>query len=70
MLGNIAMQFFDELQVGATYVCQSWRVEDNERRIVCGGAIHNLDGDLIALADQELVRTDGWGMEIPQAPLA
>jgi hypothetical protein len=67
--GNIAMQFFSELRGGETYVLQSWRERDDERSVICGGAIHHQDGTLIALADQELVATDGWGMDIPIEPL-
>jgi hypothetical protein len=68
--GNIAMQFFAELRGGETYVLQSWRERDDERSVICGGAIHHLGGTLIALADQELIGTDGWGMDIPVTALA
>ena len=67
--GNIAMDFRSELSAGEPYYFQSWRVDDDDRRIVCGGSVHDADGQLVALADQELFRTDGWGMEIPEAPL-
>ena len=67
--GNIAMEFVSDLVAGQTYVLQSWRERDDEQSIICGGAIHDHNGALVALADQELVRTDGWGMEIPTKPL-
>lgn len=68
--GNIAMDFRSDLVSGETYVFQSWRERDDDRKIVCGGAVHDLDGNLVALADQDLIRTDGWGMDIPDRPLA
>ncbi len=68
--GNIAMQFIEDLQPGVSYLCQSWRERDDERSIICGGTIHHADtGRLVALADQEMIRTPGWGMEVPVTPL-
>lgn len=67
--GNIAVEFRSDLQAGQEYIFQSWRERDDERSIICGGAIHDTDGSLIVLCDQELIRTDGWGMEIPTEPL-
>jgi len=68
--GNIAAQFFEELEPGVTYLCQSWRERNDERSIICGGAIHHADTDrLVVLADQEMIRTEGWGMNVPTEPL-
>lgn len=67
--GNIAAQFFGEVRVGETYVFQSWRERDDDRSIICGGALYSSEG-LIAVADQELVRTKDWGFQIPSEPLA
>jgi hypothetical protein len=67
--GNIAMQFLADLEAGRTYLYQSWRERDDGRSIICGGAIHDTAGNLVALADQELVRVEGNGMKIPDAPL-
>ena len=69
MTGNIAAEFRGDVLVGETYVFQSWRERDDDRSIICGGALYGPNG-LVAVADQELVRTEGWGMEIPTAPLA
>lgn len=66
--GNIAAQFFEEVEVGTEYVFQAWRAHDTDRGIICGGALNTANG-LTALADQELIRTDGWGMVIPEKPL-
>jgi hypothetical protein len=66
--GNIAAEFRGDVLVGETYVFQSWRERDGNRNIICGGALYGPDG-LVAVADQELIRTTGWGMEIPTAPL-
>jgi hypothetical protein len=68
--GNIAMDFRSDLRAGDTYYFQSWRERDDARSVFCGGAVHDADGNLVALADQELIRTDGWGMQIPISPLA
>ena len=67
--GNIAAEFSDEVRVGDTYTFQSWRERDDERSIICGGALFGPSG-LVAVADQEMVRTKSWGFEVPSEPLA
>ncbi|MEC7914664.1 MAG: hotdog fold domain-containing protein [Actinomycetota bacterium] len=67
--GNIAAQFFGEVRIGETYTFQSWRERDDEKSIICGGALYGPSG-LVATADQELIRTKDWGFEVPAEPLA
>jgi hypothetical protein len=67
--GNIAAEFSDEVRVGDTYTFQSWRERDDERSIICGGALFGPSG-LVAVADQEMVRTKSWGFDVPSEPLA
>lgn len=67
--GNIAAEFFDDVKVGEKYRFQSWRESDNDRSIICGGALYGPSG-LVAVADQEMIRTKDWGFEIPSEPVA
>ncbi len=67
--GNIAAEFFGQVRVGDTYTFQSWRERDDERSIICGGALYGPSG-LVAIADQEMIRTKDWGFEVPSEPLA
>ena len=55
--------------VGEKYRFQSWRESDNDRSIICGGALYGPSG-LVAVADQEMIRTKDWGFEIPSEPVA
>ena len=58
MTGNIAAEF-GQVRVGDTYTFQSWRERDDERSIICGGALYGPSG-LVAIADQEMIRTKDW----------
>ncbi len=67
--GNIALDIQEPLHVGHRYFLDSW--VDHEvapgtfklGSVVVGGAIRDAAGRVVALADQELVRTEGFGMD-------
>jgi hypothetical protein len=72
--GNIALELRRPLLTGVDYVMQSWRERDVEPgelgqgrfklgSVIVGGSIEDADG-IVALADQELVRTSGFGMNL------
>ena len=67
--GNIAAEFFGDVRVGETYAFQAWRERDDDRSIICGGALYGPAG-LVAVADQEMIRTKDWGFQVPSEPLA
>ena len=66
---NIALHIRRPLRVGVTYLMQSWRDSDvppgdfRGGSVIVGGSIEDEDG-IVAMADQELVRTEGFGMEL------
>lgn len=67
--GNIALDIQQPLRVGQRYYLDSWVDHDvapgifKLGSVVVGGAIRDSDGRIVALADQELVRTKGFGMD-------
>lgn len=69
--GNIAIDIRRPLRPGTTYRLQAWRDHDRAPgdtpfrlgSVVLGGAISDDDG-LLAVADQEMVRTDQPGMTL------
>jgi hypothetical protein len=66
---NIALEIRRPLRAGVTYLMQSWRHEDlppgnfKLGSVVVGGSIEDEDG-IVAMADQEMVRSDGPGMNL------
>ena len=57
---RLAVQMISPVQVGQSYVVMGWKITENERNKVSGGAIYSADGQLRAVAKHTLVTTN-WG---------